>query len=136
MALAGCLLLGACAAPQPVIYRTPQTSSAEVQRIARDAQACRAQAERVVGLNQRDAVRSSAPRRAGEAGAVAFVAAAAAGLAASTRDVWMRARAAAAGGAAGLATKVALDWNVPDEVHENYVERCMKDRGHEVLGWR
>jgi hypothetical protein len=45
-------------------------------------------------------------------------------------------RPAAAGGAAGVATKAALDRNMPDEVHEKHVERCMKDRGHEVLGWR
>jgi hypothetical protein len=134
--LAAALLLGACAAPQPVVYRTPQTPPAQTERIARDVDLCRQQANAVVGLNAREARAGHAPRKAGEAGVIAFAAAAAGGLVATSRDVWSRARGAAAAGATGVAVKTLLDWNAPDEVHEEYVERCMKERGHHVLGWR
>lgn len=134
--LCAALLLVGCAAPQPVVYRTPQTPPAQQERIARDADQCRQQARQVVGLNAREAQPGHAPRKAGEAGVIAFAAAAAGGLVATSRDVWSRARRAAAAGATGMAVKTLLDWNAPDEVHEEYVERCMKDRGHQVLGWR
>lgn len=123
--------LAGCAGPAPVIYRTPETPAAQLARIERDTTACRKQADKVVGRNAREVVPQSA-RAAG----IGFAGAAAATAAAGARDTWKRARAGAAGGAVGVATKVLLEWNSPDEVHEKYVERCMKDRGHEVLGWR
>jgi hypothetical protein len=129
-ALAAAVFAG-CASPAPVVYRTPETSAAQLARIERDTTACRQQADKVVGRNARDL----APQSARAAG-IGFAGTAAATAAASARDTWKRARAGAAGGAVGVATKVLLDWNAPDEAHEKYVERCMKDRGHEVLGWR
>jgi hypothetical protein len=128
--LAAAMLAG-CASPAPVIYRTPEAPAAQLVRIERDTTACRQQTDKVVGRNARDV----APQSARAAG-VGFAAAAAATATAGARDTWKRARAGAAGGATGIATKVLLEWNAPDEVHEKYFERCMKDRGHEVLGWR
>ena len=29
-----------------------------------------------------------------------------------------------------------LEWNEGDKVYQKYVENCLEDRGHEVLGWR
>ncbi len=143
MLVTAAALLSACATPQPVVYRVAAPNVAETQRIARDTQECRALAERRVGLNAR-----LAPREAGGTGArgvaepaakvglVGFVAAAANGLVQGSRDVWNRARAGAAAGAAGIATKTVLEWNDPDKVYTEFVERCMDQRGHDVLGWR
>ena len=54
----------------------------------------------------------------------------------NSANAWERARGAAAGGAAGMATKLLLDWNEGDEVYQKYVEQCLERRGHQVLGWR
>jgi hypothetical protein len=129
--LSAALALGACATSAPVVY--PKANAAPA-RVAADTEQCRRQATEAVGLNGRNA--GSLAGDAGKAGAVAFAAAAVGGLVASSKDVWQRARGAAAGGATGIATKVLLDWNEPDKVHQEYVERCMKQRGHDVLGWR
>ena len=47
-----------------------------------------------------------------------------------------KARGAGAGAMAGTLTSVALNWNEPDSVYRNYVDLCLKERGHKVLGWR
>jgi hypothetical protein len=129
--LSTALVLGACATSAPVVYPNAGVAST---RVGLDTEQCRRQATEAVGLNGRDA--SGLAKDAGKVGSVAFAAAAVGGLVASSKDVWQRARGAAAGGAAGIATKVLLDWNEPDKVHQEYVERCMKKRGHDVLGWR
>jgi hypothetical protein len=124
-------LLGACATSAPVVV---PTSAADSARVARDSEQCRSQATAAVGLNGRNA--GTVASSAGKAGTVGFVAGAVGGLVAGSKDVWQKARGAAAGGASGIATKVLLEWNEPDDVHQEYVERCMKKRGHDVLGWR
>ena len=51
-------------------------------------------------------------------------------------DVWERAAAgAAAGGAAGL-VRGALRSGEPSAVNENFVQRCLRDRGYDVIGWK
>jgi hypothetical protein len=129
--LSAALALGACATSAPVVY--PKANAAPA-RVAADTEQCRRQATEAVGLNGRNT--GSLARSAGQAGTVGFVAAAVGSLVAGSKDAWQKARGAAAGGASGIATKVLLEWNEPDEVHQEYVERCMKQRGHDVLGWR
>jgi outer membrane lipoprotein SlyB len=137
------LLLSACATHQPVVYQAQAPSAAQAQRLERDTLECRQRAEQRVGLNARRAPASQAGRgvpgaadHSARAGVIGFVAAAANGLVAGSRDVWNRARAGAAAGATGVAAKTLLEWNDPDKVYLEYVERCMDERGHEVLGWR
>jgi len=131
---------GGCAtSQQPVVYQKAAPNPSQQQRVEADAQACRARAEDAVGINQRrqagkpdGAVAQSVAR----VGLIGFTATAVGGLVASSKDVWQRARAGAAAGVAGAATKTVLEWNDPDKVFLEYVERCMEERGHEVLGWR
>jgi outer membrane lipoprotein SlyB len=131
---AAAVLLAGCATPQPVVYQKTTAGAIEQRRVVTDTQDCRRRAEAAVGLNARraDAVAQSTAKT----GAVAFAATAVAGLVGASKDAWQRARAGAAGGATGAAVKVLLEWNDPDKVHEEYVERCMSERGHDVLGWR
>lgn len=132
--LALAAVLAGCATPSPVVYQRPQADAAATSRIARDTQACRSEAMRQVGLNARGP--KTTAREAGRAGAIGLAGAAGASVAAGSREVWQRARAGAAGGAAGITAKLLLDWHEPDEVHREYVEQCLQDRGHRVLGWR
>ena len=141
--LAIAVLSTACATQQPVIYQAKAPTPATAQRIERDTLECRQKAEERVGLNARRAPAPQAGRGVAgsadgpaKAGVIGFVAAAANGLVIGSRDVWNRARAGAAAGATGVAAKTLLEWNDPDKVFQEYVERCMDERGHEVLGWR
>jgi hypothetical protein len=106
-------------------------AAAQAQKLALDSRSCQAEASKQVGRS-----RANAFEPAARAGLIGFAAAAAASLATHSKEIGQRARGAAAGGAAGVATKTLLEWNSPDEVQEAYFEACMKDRGHQVLGWR
>ncbi|KNZ31972.1 MAG: hypothetical protein AD742_14420 [Methylibium sp. NZG] len=128
------LAFAGCATQQPVVYQKPTNGATQQQRVAKDAEACRQLADKAVGLNARRA--ESAARSAAGTGAIAFASTAAASLVLASKDVWQRARAGAAAGATGAAVKTLLEWNDADDVHRGYVERCMEDRGHDVLGWR
>ena len=128
------VMLAGCATPQPVVYQKPQSGAAKSARVDKDVQDCRRLADTAVGLNSRSA--SSAAQSSARAGVIGFAATAAGALVAAGKDTWQRARAGAAAGATGIAAKTLLEWNDPDGVYQKYVERCMEDRGHDVLGWR
>lgn len=130
----GAFVFAGCATQQPVVYQKPANGAAQQQRIAKDIRACRQVAEATVGLNSRLA--ENAARSAARTGVIGFAATAVGGLVSSSRDVWQRARAGAAAGATGAVVKTLLEWNDPDDVYQEYVERCMDERGHDVLGWR
>ena len=123
-----------CATTSPVVYQTSKPTASQSQRLAKDVQACEQRASSAVGVNGRNA--TQAAQSSARVGAIGFAATAVGALVNSSRDAWQRARAGAAGGAAGVATKTLLEWNDPDKVYQEYVERCLDDRGHDVLGWR
>lgn len=129
VALAGCASTAA-----PVIYQPPGAPTRQAARIDRDLAQCREQALQAVGLNGTKG-RAMADVVARD-GAREFVNKAVESLVVGSRNAWERARGAGAGEAAGTLTGLLLNWNEPDRVHREYVDLCMKDRGHKVLGWR
>lgn len=131
-AAAVALLAGCASTTAPVVY--PVADGRKASRADADLQACRAEADRAVGVNGTRADRTGtvAARR----GAIEFMDKAVESLVNGSKEVWAKARGAGAGAAAGSLTAVALNWNEPDAVYRNYVELCLKDRGHKVLGWR
>lgn len=135
--LAGVALIGlaGCASTAaPVIYQPPGTVARQAARVDRDLAQCREQALQAVGLNGTKG-RAMADVVARD-GAREFVNKAVESLVVGTRNAWERARGAVAGEAAGTLTGLLLNWNEPDRVHREYVDLCMKERGHKVLGWR
>jgi hypothetical protein len=136
LAVTALTVAAGCATPQPVVYQKEKVAAgaAQQQRVDKDILECRRRAKTVVGLNARRA--EATAQNAARTGAIGFAAAAVGGLVNASKDAWQRARVAAAAGATGAAVKTLLEWNDPDEVHREYVERCMDERGHDVLGWR
>ncbi len=134
-AVASLAVLAGCASTAaPVVYQPPQASPKKSARVDRDLAECRAEAERAVGLN----AGAGRPMADGVArqGAREFVDKAVESLVVGSRNAWERARGAGAGAAAGTLTGMLLNWNEPDRVHREYVDLCLRDRGHKVLGWR
>jgi outer membrane lipoprotein SlyB len=137
--MAATLATGCATQQQPVVYQKSTPNPTQQQRVQADAQACRDRAQAAVGINLRRQSNKPAAtdvQGAARVGVIGFAATAVGGLVASSRDVWQRARAGAAAGITGAAAKTVLEWNDPDKVFLEYVERCMEDRGHDVLGWR
>lgn len=132
--LATLLVLSACSTTAPVVYSARSDAVQIDARTQADIAQCSKQADARIGRNGLGA-QGVASRSAQTAG-IGFAATAVGSVVAGSRDAWQRARGAAAGGATGMAAKLLLEWNEPDEVFQKYVERCLAGRGHEVLGWR
>ncbi|HSJ97315.1 MAG TPA: glycine zipper family protein [Myxococcota bacterium] len=121
----------ACAS-RPVVYMDPGTDSATRARMERDIDDCTALARTHAGegsVAARDAARSTA--RGGLFGAITGVVAGA---------IWGSpgrgaATGAAVGGTSGLLGSLFRRGD-EDPVKRRYVERCLTERGHDVLGWR
>ena len=130
LALAASLAL-ACAS-RPVVYVDPAADAARRARVERDIDECRSYAkthtrEGLAGTG--DAARSTV-----RGGAVGAAAGAVGGA------IWGSAGRGAATGAAAGATSGLLGWmfgrhDRENQVQRRYVERCLADRGHQVLGW-
>jgi hypothetical protein len=133
LALAVLAVLAGCASTAtPVVY--PVADAKRERRAEADLNGCRAKADAAVGINGSHARKTgtAAARR----GAVEFVDKAVESMVNGSREVWAKARGASAGAMAGSLTAVVLTWNEPDSVYRNYVDLCLKERGHKVLGWR
>jgi hypothetical protein len=122
-----------CASRRPVLYPNAQYQSAGKTVAQRDVTDCIRQAEE----HGADSGRAGEVARDTAAGAAIGAASAAAWSAArSDEDTGNRVAAgAAAGGAAGL-VRGALRARDPSRVHKNFVRRCLRDLGYEVIGWR
>lgn len=51
-------------------------------------------------------------------------------------DLGKGAAAGAAGGAAGALTRSVIRSGDPDPIYRRFVERCLRDKGYEPIGWR
>jgi hypothetical protein len=132
MALA-LLMFAGCATTQPVLLQTEKTTLS-TQQIDRVIELCRNSADRDVGRNALNAPTVS--KKLGKVGASEFADAYVENVVKKSAGAARRAAGAAAGGIAGVATKLAFDWNEPDRVYQKHVEHCIEKRGHKVLGWR
>jgi hypothetical protein len=130
------LLLSACATTAPVLYQAQAPSAQQINRAQADTRHCLQRADQAVGRNGLQATRHKAAKDVARVAGIAALSTGVARAAASGDEVWKRARGAAAGGAAGMGLKLLLEWDAPDRVYEKFVERCLDERGHDVLGWR
>jgi outer membrane lipoprotein SlyB len=122
------LALGACASNQPVVYQSSGASGgveaaiAECKQLAANAGA---QANTGLGTATRRTAEGAAVGAATGAigGAIAGSAATGAGIGAAT-------------GAAANLLRTMFDEPAPSPAFRGYVERCLKERGYDVVGWQ
>jgi hypothetical protein len=127
-------ILVGCATSSPVLLHQSARSELSMKQSEQAISVCREAADREVGRNALNAPKVA--RKLGKAGTSEFAEAAVEKSVRNSTAVLRNAGAAAAGGVAGLATKLVFDWNESDRVHQKYVEHCLERRGHRVLGWR
>lgn len=132
-------MTGCASAPQKAVLYPQGRSQAAQERANHALQACERRAQNDVGRNDRNLAQGKTGRT-GKAilteGAAEAAEAATSGLIKNSGDLLRGTLAGGVGGLVGAAVKVGADWNKADRVYERYVEQCMKDRGHIVLGWR
>lgn len=123
------ILLTACATARPVIY--PNATSQLAGKGAQDAavQSC---------IQQADAADLSRPGDQVAGSTVGGAVIGAAGGAAAGAVYGNIGRGAGAGAAAGAATGLVRGLfrsNQPSSVYMAYVNRCLADKGYDVIGW-
>jgi uncharacterized protein YcfJ len=123
------LLLAACAT-RPIVYPNEKLRASGQVAVQADTQACIDEAEAYLESGRVPEV----AKRTGEAAVVGGVVGGAVG--AVRGSVGRGAAAGAAGGAAGGLVHGLWHWRDPSDVEKRYVERCLAERGYDVIGWR
>ena len=139
--LAACLSLASCAstgpgsaAAKPVLYPNAAFNRVGEVQAQQEVVACQSRAS-AAGLRAEQG--SQMAQRAGEGAAVAGVASAVGALVFGRgAEGMLRAGAggAAIGGAAG-ATQAAVRGGQPNSVYRSFVQRCLGEKGFDVIGW-
>jgi hypothetical protein len=134
-----CLMMfSGCAAQRPVLYPNDQFKRVGPGVADRDIDECMRQAEGYVASDSRTAKTvEGMARRAGTEAAV-DAAAGAAGGAVVGRAGTGAAVGAAGGGAAGATRGLIYGLagkQSPSPVYKNFVNRCLRDKGYDPIGW-
>lgn len=120
----------ACRSYEPVLYPNAKLEQVYQDEVDRDISFCEANAKEYVE-NPSRAKRAS--RDATEGAVVGGATGAAAG--AVLGSVGRGAGAGAAAGAAGGLARGIFRSREPDPLYRRFVERCLSERGYEVIGW-
>ena len=123
------LVLVACAT-RPVVYPNQKLRESGQVAVEADTDECLAEAREYLASGRVPAV----AKQTGESAVVGGAVGAAVG--AVSGSVGRGAAAGAAGGAAGGLAHGMLHSRDPSPVEKRYVERCLADRGYDVIGWK
>ena len=128
----GLLLVCACGPQRPAFYPNEHLKTVGKAQARADADQCMAEArEYGVKNDPGKAVGGKAVKGAAVGAATSAVVSAVLG-----GNVGRAAGAGAAGGATAGAVSGAFDADEPDPVFKNYVDRCLREKGYEVIGWQ
>ena len=125
------LSLTACSYKKPVLYPNPHLKDVGQARADSDIRDCMQRARVFVKSNKGADVARRGARDAAVGAATGAAVSAALG-----RDVGKSAAAGAAGGGAHGVTRGIFDAAEPDPVFKRFVNRCLNERGYEIIGWR
>jgi hypothetical protein len=125
------VLLFGCAQKRPVLYPNAHMNQVGAEAAERDIELCLQAAEAAgVGTDRGEAIgRSTA------AGALMGVAVGAA-TGAVFGNIGRGAAAGALGGAAAGGVRGGLQSGERDPVFRNFVDRCLREKGYDPIGWR
>ncbi len=128
-----CVLFAGCAGtPNPVLYPNNHLQQVGQAAADRDIAECRQLAGSSGVAETKDG------KVAGQAAGGAAVGGASAGAWGLVRgnDAGERALAGAAAGAAAGTVRGAMNSGQTSPVYKNFVQKCLRDRGYEVIGWQ
>jgi outer membrane lipoprotein SlyB len=124
--------LAGCASQRPVLYPNAKFKQVGEASARRDVDDCIRQAE---DFGARHGGGERAARQGGSGAVIGGVTGAVAG-AVGRGNVGERAVQGAAVGGAAAGTHGAIHSDQPGDLHRNFVQRCLRERGYEVIGWQ
>ena len=131
LAVAGILLAACTGTPNPVLYPNAHLQTVGQAAAERDIAQCR----------QLASTSGVAEQRSGQVGSNAATGAAVGGASAGAwglvrGNAAENALAGAAAGAAAGTVRGAIKNSETSPVYKNFVQKCLRDRGYEVIGWQ
>jgi outer membrane lipoprotein SlyB len=123
--------LAGCATQRPVLYPNAKYNQAGPEVAQRDIDDC-------IRLAEQHGVSPSGGEKVAGGGAGGAVVGGAAGAAggAVRGNVGQGAAVGAAAGAAAGAARGAIRSGEPGSVYKGFVQRCLRERGYDVIGWK
>jgi hypothetical protein len=121
----------ACAEKRPVLYPNARLKQVGNETAQRDIDECLSYARESGAEGNKGAEIAK-----GTAGGAAVGGAVGAATGAVLGNLGRGAAAGAAGGAAGGLVHGALKSDEPDAVFKSFVDRCLKEKGYDPIGWR
>jgi hypothetical protein len=128
-----------CASQRPVLYPNAHLNQVGTTAAERDIELCMRTAEDYVASGGRTGKALEGAAVGGGTGAAVGAAAGAAGGAIVGRAGTAAAVGAAGGGAAGVTRGLIHSFSGRhdrDPVYRNFVNRCLRERGYDPIGWR
>ncbi len=125
------LILWGCADKRPVLYPNAHLKQVGEEAARRDVDECfrYAQESGAEGSKGTEIAKNTA-------GGAAMGGAVGAATGAVLGNLGRGTAAGAAGGAAGGLVKGIFDSADPDPVFKNFVDRCLREKGYESIGWK
>ena len=130
--LAGTFLLLACASPKPVLYPNAHYQSVGEQAAQRDIRECSELASSA-GAHAADGKATEVAKRT--AGGAAIGAASGAVGGAIVGSAGTGAAIGAASSATGSLLRSLFGSKPPSQTHMRFVDRCLRERGYDPVGW-
>jgi len=128
-------LLSSCASYRPILDEDEAYTSVGEGRAERDIDTCMSKADTYLKKHNSERMGKQAGR--GAVGGAVLGGALGLVMGGSVASTAVGAGVGAAGGAAAGAGGVAMKDNLsPDEIKQNYVERCLGRKHYTVLGWK
>jgi hypothetical protein len=125
------MVLWGCADKRPVLYPNAHLKQVGEEAARRDVDDCMryAQESGAEGSKGTEIAKNTA-------GGAAMGGAVGAATGAVLGSLGRGTAAGAAGGAAGGLVKGIFDTDDPDPVFKNFVDRCLREKGYESIGWK
>lgn len=127
-----CFVLTGCGPKRPVLYPNAHLDEVGMQVAQADIDDCIMKAE-AAGANASDT--GAAAGNVAKSGAVGAAAGAVFG-AIMGNGVGRSAAAAGGAAAAGSAVNEGFKSGDPTTIHKNFVNRCLREKGYDVIGWK
>lgn len=121
--------LSGCASHTPILYPNARLARVGPAQAARDIAECQQLADQYVASGAAGTVAGSTAVGAGAGAAVGAAGGAVRGQAGTGAAV------GAATGATGGFLRGLFKASEPNPVHKNFVDRCLRQRGYEPVGW-
>jgi hypothetical protein len=125
------ILIAGCAAKRPVLYPNHHFKQMGETKAQEEIDAC-------LQLAEASGAKADKGQKIGKntAGAAIIGGASGAAWGAFFGDAGKHAGAGAAAAAAGALVHGAMRASDPDVIFRGFVERCLREKGYEVIGWR